>query len=152
MGNPPVPTALKVLRGNPGHRTINKKEPKPQKVESWHECPKWFSKLDNAKELKEVWQYLTAELTKVNVLTFSDLIALEMLCMTYASWRKRAIKAQVDWSKDGEPVVNPNIKIELDYSRQLRILLCEFGLTPSSRSKIVVTGDSKLDPLKKFLQ
>jgi hypothetical protein len=29
MPNPPVPTHLKIIRGNPGKRKINKNEPKP---------------------------------------------------------------------------------------------------------------------------
>jgi len=45
-GRKPKPTAVKVLEGNPGKRSLNTAEPKPEKKAP--RCPSWLE--DEAKE------------------------------------------------------------------------------------------------------
>lgn len=47
---------------------------------------------------------------------------------------------------------HPAVTMYSDASKRLHALLVEFGLTPSSRSKVKVPGDGdEKDPLKEFL-
>ena len=50
-GRKPTPTAIKELEGNPGHRPLNKHEPKPMKKAP--ACPKSLST-----EAKKEWRRL----------------------------------------------------------------------------------------------
>ncbi len=47
---------------------------------------------------------------------------------------------------------NPAINIEVQMGRMMKDLLIEFGLTPSSRSRIRTTADQPKDELEEFLE
>ena len=76
-GRRPVPTALKLVKGNPGKRPINKKEPQPAK-----HIPSTPAYLTD--EGKVAWGRLTVLLDRMGVLTEADGFALERLCDCYA--------------------------------------------------------------------
>src|SRR5262245_15675518 len=50
-GQAPMPTRLKILRGNPGRRPLNDAEPKPEA--GIPKCPSWLSRKEKA-EWKDI--------------------------------------------------------------------------------------------------
>ena len=147
-GPPPMPTKLKLLRGNPGKRPINKREPKPKRETP--RCPVWLTP-----EAKKFWKQIVPELRRLGVLTVVDGPALTNLCQTYVRWRA----AEEFIAKHGEcyPLRSqsgqirymqqfPQVSIARNLLHQLRGFYQEFGLTPASRTRIEVNDrDGRLD-------
>ena len=65
-GPAPQPTALKVLRGNPGKRPLNKREPEPPTDNPPH-CP---DHLDDVAKVE--WNRLVAIVTQMWILSEAD--------------------------------------------------------------------------------
>ena len=149
-GRKPKPTALKELEGNPGKRKLNTAEPKPLPITP--KCPSWLKK-----EEKALWDEYIPVLERMGVLTEADNMALismfQVWAMAVQLWKK--IKAK------GE-LTTPNVRggtkplAEFTLYRQcldiLRPLWAEFGLTPSSRSRINLPPPETDDPLEEFFR
>jgi P27 family predicted phage terminase small subunit len=153
-GRRPKPTALRLLEGNAGKRPLNKKEPKP-KV-GVPVCPAYLSK-----RAKEAWGRIGGELETMGVLTVADGTALEVLVLTYDEWRTahdaladRGGALAYDCETETGTIVRayPEVAIRADAAKRLRAMLTEFGLTPSSRSKVTVSGKEAEDPLDGWLR
>jgi len=135
-GRKPQPTALKVLRGNPGRRRLPE-EPQPVPVVDL-QPPAWLD--DGA---KAEWHRLAPILARLGVLTETDTDALAAYCEAWVTW-KDATQQIRKWGmvlkgKPGEiPRVSPFVKVAHNALIQMRGLLIEFGMTPSSRAKIHV--------------
>ena len=134
VGRKPKPTALKKLAGNPGRRPLNELEPKPGPADP--KVPR--GKLPP--EAQKLWKDLAPKLAALGVLTDVDLPAFEMLCIHYALARD-AFKLVNELGmfvkdRDGQPRKNPALQLYRDNSMAFKAYLLEFGLTPSSRSKI----------------
>jgi P27 family predicted phage terminase small subunit len=136
-GRKPVPTALKIIRGNPGKRPISKTEPKPSAERDPH-CP---DHLDATAKVE--WNRLLPILKGMKVLTEADYIALANLCGSFSM----LIKAQTDLNKTGllfktatgYVQQSPLIGIITRCTEQVNALCREFGLTPSARTRIATT-------------
>ena len=93
---------------------------------------------------RAMWQRTASKLTLMKVLTQVDLRGLEVYCSLYARWRNaedhRAKHGYHTWGgKKGETLVaSPYVKISLDCSVQMKSWMGEFGVTPSSRSRVKV--------------
>ncbi|MFT7372082.1 MAG: P27 family predicted phage terminase small subunit [Oleiphilaceae bacterium] len=148
----PVPTHLKLVKGNPGKRAINKSEPKPPKG-----IPRCPAHLDA--KAKIAWKNLAKYLDDMGVLTIADGYALERGCAIYA--RVRDLSAAIKIKKYSYETVNaqgelahkahPEVAM-LDRAETLfKSYLVEFGLTPSARSKVSITEkNDPSDPLAKY--
>jgi P27 family predicted phage terminase small subunit len=133
------PTTLKVLEGNPGRRPLNPNEPKPEVGMS--EKPRRLSTVASAE-----WDRLGPALVARKVLTVDDGLALSALVTLYARLEQlgEAIDAGEPPVVDGRP--SPLWTLERETLQAWRAWLGEFGLTPSSRSKIttvVVRDDTR---------
>ncbi|MBC3410709.1 phage terminase small subunit P27 family [Pseudomonas sp. SWRI51] len=148
-GRRPTPTELKLVRGNPGKRAINKNEPQPAR-----RVPCTPAHLTS--EGQVAWGRLTVLLDRMGVLTEADGFALERLCDCYAEIL--ALREMVDTqgrtyettSTQGELVLkaNPAVAMLADVDRRFKSYLVEFGLTPAARSKVQVKQhDDEEDPL-----
>jgi phage terminase small subunit len=82
-GPRPVPSRLKALQGNPGHRRVNPAE--PQLDSQVPACPSWLTG-----EARAEWDRKVAELVPLGMLTAVDGAALAHYCqsirMTARSW------------------------------------------------------------------
>jgi len=97
----------------------------------------------------------------MGVLTKVDREALEQYCMAYAKWRESLehvathgmVLLSVDDKGNTVHKRNPADTACLEYSRLIHKYLTEFGLTPSSRSRLIVTQetDTRGDLAKKYL-
>ena len=77
----------------------------------------------------------------MGVLTEADLHGLEAYCLVYARWQDAEKQLQthgVMLTKDGRFFASPYLKIVEDSSKQMRAWMIEFGITPSSRSRVKV--------------
>ena len=141
-GRKPKPTAIKILEGNPGHRPLNIKEPKPRRVVL--ECPDWLED-----EAKAEWKRVGKVLEEVGVLTELDVTAFAGYCQAYARWKA----AEEFITQHGDMVRTPSGYIQqvpqvsiAQTNLKIMLKFCEqFGLTPSARSRIV-GDDHKVMP------
>ncbi len=149
-GRKPKPTAIKQLEGNPGKRELNKYEPKPEKKAP--RCPAW---LDS--EAKKEWRRMAKQLEELGILTEVDMAAFAGYCQTYARWKE----AEEFISKHGTIVKTPSgywqqvpqVSIAQTYLKIMNRFCEQFGLTPSSRSRIVADKAMESeDPLEQLLK
>lgn len=149
-GRKPKPTALKLLEGNPGNRPLNTNEPRPTGKPV---CPDWLED-----EAKAEWDRMSTALENMGMLTDMDMVAFAGYCQAYARWRE----AEEFLSQHGSIVRTPNGYLQQVpqvsiAQTNLKIVLkfCEqFGLTPSSRSRIVADKavDETTDEMEKLLR
>jgi P27 family predicted phage terminase small subunit len=152
-GRKPIPTALKLLRGNPGKRKLPKREPQPKRV-----IPSPPGHLSARAML--AWGSLSAQLDRSRVLTELDGLALEQLVENYAEILElRADVAangrfQTVETKSGDKMerMRPAANLLADAERRFRAMMAEFGLTPSSRTRVTATPDdaSTSDPAASY--
>lgn len=163
-GRPPVPTKLKLLRGNPGKRAINKQEPKP--AAGIPPCPAWFDSV-----ARKEWRRIVPELKRLNMLTKIDAGALEACCLAYSGM----VLAEQELKKEGLTYIScgevldekidekgkrtiiytgslkksPLVAISQGYMEKYKAFLSEFGLSPASRTRIKI--ENPKDPASDFL-
>lgn len=142
-GPPPEPTALKKLKGNPGKRPLNENEPKPS------EPVKAKSPYDYLlPEAKKEWKTLAPILIRMGVLTEVDWEAFGAMCQNYAMYLNidaEYRKSVVDRGQllvktpTGYVMKNPIINARSQAYDLWRRSMGDFGLTPTSRQRLVVT-------------
>jgi P27 family predicted phage terminase small subunit len=132
-GRAPIPTALKIAEGNPGHRPINKTEPKPSPAAP--SCPKHLQG-----PAREEWRKRVPELASLGLLTKLDTGALEMACVAYGEWREAlaelAKSKPVLKTTSGNYIQNPYTSIANTARRDYLRFATQFGFTPSARTRI----------------
>lgn len=148
IGRKPVPTALKVLRGNPGKRALPTDEPTPTAVSETAEPPEW---LDDA--AKTEWRRIAPILARHGLLTELDTDALIAYCEAWTRWREATQKIRqfgmVIKSPVGFPMPSPYLSIANKAMQTMRLLMTEFGMTPSARSRVKSSPVTKaVDPNK----
>jgi len=151
-GRKPHPTALKALLGFPGKRKPNTEEPQPD-VTPHPRAPSWMGK-----EAKKEWRRLAPVLGAIGVLTTTDADALAGYCEAWATWKDATQKIRefglvIKHPTAGKlPVVSPYVKIAHNAMTQMKGLLVEFGMTPSSRARIHVPPQPQANPLDRFVR
>ncbi|MCK9519978.1 MAG: phage terminase small subunit P27 family [Dehalococcoidia bacterium] len=136
-GRPKTPTALKVLEGNPGNRTIPKNEVKPAPLAP--KCPSWLHKY-----AKKEWKLLAPKLEALGLLTEVDISAFASYCQAYARWRE----AEEFMTKHDNTIFKtpsgylqqlPQVAIAQKYMALMLTSLSKFGLSPSDRAGLVAS-------------
>jgi P27 family predicted phage terminase small subunit len=131
-GRKPVPTHLKLLRGNPGKRPLPENQPTPEPGAA---MPDYLSP-----GAASHWPAVASELDAAGVLTRLDQTALALYCETFVRWRHAtdhvAQHGPVIVSPSGLERLSPYLVIADRASEQMLKLLTEFGMTPSSRSRV----------------
>jgi P27 family predicted phage terminase small subunit len=139
---------LKILKGNPGQRALNTREPRPRDGEP--RCP---SKLNAAARAE--WHNIIVELRAMRLLASADHAVLEAYCATYA----RFIEAHQDLQEHGTTfetatgylVPRPSVALEQKSIALLRVLAADLGLSPSARSRLTLPETKEVDPLEALL-
>lgn len=133
QGRKPKPTALKVLAGNPGKRALNRAEPRPKVV-----MPRPPEHLSDEEKTK--WKAVVRELHPLGLVTKIDVDALAMYCVIFVRWMKaeKMVREEGEIIKTaaGNIIQNPYLSIANRALDQLNKLGAEFGMTPSSRSRV----------------
>lgn len=139
-GRKPKPTALKEMAGNPGKRPISSREPKPEA---------FGSKMPEGLPIhgQIAWLRLVSVLEPMGLLTEADALALEDMCLHYGFMKSAAASLRrlgitiID--KDGITRKNPAHQIFREHSAAFRQWATEFGLTPSSRTRLEMPDTGK---------
>jgi P27 family predicted phage terminase small subunit len=148
-GRKPLPSNVVRLRGNPGKRRLNDAEPRPSpRVPTCPAC------LDG--EARKEWKRLVAELAQLGLLTRLDRGLLAAYCQAHALWVEAVSSigryGTMVKSPNGFPMQSPYIAVA---NKQVEIMVriaSEFGMTPSSRTRIRVGEPTPEDAFETFLQ
>src|SRR5262245_59889578 len=151
-GRRPHPTRLQVLRGNPGRRALNTREPHPPPADDSFDTPP-APVADDPVAAAE-WRRLAPMLRQCGLVSPAETAALIALCQQWARYldthdKVRALGMLVK-NADGVPVRNPYLRLAdaaLDHCRRL---WSELGLTPSSRSRIIALPPAELQQTSKW--
>jgi P27 family predicted phage terminase small subunit len=140
-GRKPTPTVLKIIEGNPGKRRLNDREPVPRA--EIPDCPAF---LDD--EARGEWDRVSQILADMGLLTLADRSALAAYCVAYSRWVKAEQQVArygtiVKSPEKGFPMKSPYLTVADQALESMRKLMVEFGLTPSSRSRIRVPESGK---------
>lgn len=140
----PQPAALKALRGNPGKRPINRKEPKFTPLRETPPCPPEF-----AGRAQAAWEYYAEMLVRVGVLTEGDIQVLVTLCDAVEVWHECSTDVRANGSvleSEGKLIRNPAGVAKDAAWKTVKECSALLGLDPSSRSKIVVDTAPEVNP------
>lgn len=153
-GRKPTPTALKLVKGNPGKRALNKREAKVPQIKP--EAPPFLCP-DGQKE----WARIVDTLFIAGLLTSLDAAALGAYCASYGRWAQaeRALRDAEQSEQGGLTVMtatgnviqNALVGIANKAAADMVRYAVEFGMTPSARSKVAAHDpDAKPDPAQEF--
>ncbi|MDH4319937.1 MAG: phage terminase small subunit P27 family [Desulfobulbaceae bacterium] len=149
-GRKPTPTQQKKLRGNPGKRPLNTNEPEMQAIVKIPKPPTYLSPA-----AKKEWKQQAKLLMEARVLTAADVSSFELYCVSYGKVvdTEKMIRKHGMFVRDprGGIMANPAIDLQLKLLSHCRQFMTEFGLTPSSRSRIHVAPAEKKDEFGDFL-
>ncbi|MHC2390830.1 P27 family predicted phage terminase small subunit [Bradyrhizobium liaoningense] len=111
------------------------------------ECPPQLSPV-----ARQEWTRLTAELSKLNLVTHLDRGALATYCGAYALWAEAMEQIQkygtMVKSPTGYPMQSPYLAIANRQAELMMRVASEFGFTPASRSRISVPPPEQLPLLE----
>jgi len=169
-GPKPEPTQFKLVKGNPGRRPLNDREPQP--LRTIPECPSFLNK-----EERKIWDAVSRKLYDMGVLTEVDDLSLAVFCEYFLEYRKLSdqvkkvgVFIKVKNGKETKTYVDPETgeKIEKEVDRfilqrspvagardlawdKASKILAEFGMNPSARSRIKLELEQpKADPYEEF--
>ena len=139
-GAKPTPTKLKILRGNPGRRPLNDQEPSPE------------TKIPEAPEhltvaARQEWDRISKALYDLGIISEIDRTALAAYCQLYGRWTdaEEAIKksGMIIKTINGNVIQSPMVGIANRSLELMKQYLVEFGMTPSSRTRVKVSDKPK---------
>lgn len=153
-GPRPKPTALKVLTGNPGHRPINKNEPKPA-----GKLPAAPRQLQG--EARREWYRTGRKLVTLGIMSEIDRAAFIVYCVSYGRWAAAEAKIAamhgpgddglIGRNTAGEAAISGYVKLANKALEMMQRAAIEFGMTPSARSRLEVkTPEEELDPFEQW--
>jgi P27 family predicted phage terminase small subunit len=132
-GPKPLPTRLKVVRG-----TLRKDRANPREPDVQAEIPPCPPELSPAAKVE--WERIAPELAMLGLLARIDRSALALYCESYSRWIEAISAIQqygaVVKSPSGYPIQSPYVGIANKAGEQVRLMLSEFGMTPSSRTRV----------------
>ena len=148
-GRKPKPTALKLLSGTAQPSRMNKDETAPEAADV--KAPEGLSL-----EAKKCWAIVSKQLQDAKVLSVLDVHALSMYCEVFARWKfandKLSSEGPVIIAPSGFPVQSPYLQISNKSFDQMKALLVEFGMTPSSRTKVSTVAPEEEDAASAFMK
>ena len=134
-GTKPKPTELKRLAGNPGRRPLNDSEPKI--ASGMPTCPAYLDRV-----ARREFNRLLKAFGNTRLLTIADRGALAMMCQMYSRWivaeQSIAENGLTVTTSFGNIIQNPAIGIANRCCELYMRAAVEFGMTPSSRSRLSV--------------
>ena len=148
---PSVPTALKIVRGNPGRRPLPEGEPMPPVPQRVPSPPAELS--DSA---KKIWRAQGRVLLKTGILTEIDAPMLAAVCIPYdnmlrCSGKMAELKANPWMVKDGVIAMNPLVRVMYESMDRFMRASAEFGMSPASRTRVKVAATEVKDDIHAFI-
>ena len=140
------PTALRMVHGTRDKRK-NKNEPQPSGVA---QMPDWLCEVAQAE-----WLRLSGDLFKIGLITKADEVEFAVYCQAYAELQEAEdalVKfGRTQTTKDGFERKSPWLSIRDEAWKRLHQAAQQFGLTPSSRTKIEVPEQTAQDDKSRFI-
>ncbi len=131
-GRRPQPVELRILRGNPSKRRLPKHDLKPTTGTS---CPASLSP-----GARREWKRIAPVLTKIGILTELDRASLSCYCeaVNDLEWCAKTIAREGRVIRAGNKtrIPHPAVQIKRQAMQKIREFSAEFGMTPSSRTRI----------------
>ncbi len=130
-----MPTALKMIKGERPDR-VNQDEPQPSS--GVPQCPS-----DNP-AVQQVWDYTLTQLGVMRVVTMADRDMLHAYCEAVVAFREATATVEAEGSVlretrgVGKTYLNPAVRIADAAAARMHRFGTEFGLSPSSRTRIKV--------------
>lgn len=132
-GRKPLPTEFKVISGEKRKHRLNPGEPRPDI--SIPEPPAFLS----AEALKE-WNRITPELERLGIITVLDRLPLAVFCQVSADLAEAERQLHREGftvaTANGGTKTHPLVGIVNMFQTMLHKYAVEFGMTPSSRSRV----------------
>lgn len=154
-GRKPTPTALKLVKGNPGRRPLNEKE---AKVDLSRPAPPSFLSQDAVME----WGRVIDTLYNAGLMSDLDRAVLAAYCQAYGRWaqaeRALARMAEKDplnsglmiKTSNGNAIQNPLVGAANKAAADMVRYAVEFGMSPSARAKVNASQHGEEDAIEKF--
>jgi P27 family predicted phage terminase small subunit len=142
-GPRPTPTHLKLLRGNPGKRVVNLREPRPVRPPDIPEPPDYLGGY-----AAEEWRRVAPELYRLGLLAVVDYPTLAIYCASVQTFRTAlealarvaeqdpVFSALMAKTAKGGVMQNPLFLCARQSANDLIRFSSEFGMTPQARSRI----------------
>lgn len=149
-GRKPRPTNMKLIRGNPGKRPLSTNEPKPARLDTLRAPP------GLSKAAQKHWRVISRQLHNAGILTVLDRQALALYCDAYARWAQANEQITkfgiIIQAPSGYPIPSPYLSIANKAFDQMLKLMAEFGMTPSSRSRVTLSdpAPTETDPWRRL--
>ena len=138
-GPAPAPTKLRMLRGNPSRRPLNKSEPRPKAKARTPSAPS-----DLGPDGQREWRRLAKELMGLGLLTTVDLTAFRAYCDVYETYTDAMRNIRqfgcIIKTPKGFLMTSPYVHLANKALAQMLQLMQEFGMTPAARSRVEVGG------------
>jgi P27 family predicted phage terminase small subunit len=147
-GRKPIPSAIRAVRGNPGKRTGNERE--PEFAAAIPGCP---AHLDG--EARAEWDRVAKELHDKGVLAQVDRAALACYCQAWGRLCEAEVKVRdMGLVLEGEKgsYQNPWLFVANKAMEQIKAFAAEFGMTPSSRTRVKAGRKETDSPLARLLK
>lgn len=126
-----------------GHRPLPVNEPKPAPVAAGGlAAPRYLDRLG-----REAWERLVPELERLGLLTTLDVLPIARYCDLWSRWRRARAKLRKDLI-DGKGSRRAETLIAKDCEAAMIKLESEFGMTPSSRTRIETDAEPLTAPTK----
>ena len=143
-GRKPKPTHLKVIKGTLKQERVNLDEPKVRAARP--PAPRHLSE-----RAQTYWKEVSGMLYDMGVLGQVDVSSLEALCCAYTDFREaiETLEREEHYIRSTTPSggtiirAHPAFAQKSDADRRLRHWLTEFGMTPSSRSRIKANAEKQ---------
>ena len=140
VGRKPLPTRLKLLKGTARKHRMRNDEPTPG---AGNVSPPDHLSVAACRQ----WDLTCPHLMAAGVMTDLDVHALALYCEAFARWamaNKQIEKyGPVVMAKSGFPTQSPYVAISNMAFEQMRGMLVEFGMTPSSRTRVGTVKSAK---------
>ena len=149
-GRKSIPSNIVALRGGTAktHRPKNDEEPIPPAV--LPKCPKNLDKI-----AKKEWKRTAILLGSIGLLTECDMGVFAAYCESYSRWYNATLQTQkpagmVYQKANGEPGLNPYVKIVQTALEQMLKAGALLGLNPSNRAGLKVSTPKPKGKVEEF--
>lgn len=153
MGRHPKPTKMKIIQGTLRNDRANGEEPiLPSVTPGEVQCPSYLT--ERARNIfKQIREVLAIDM---QVMTKADRYALILLADSWDEYMEARKDIQKNglttetMDQDGNLLLktNPNVYIRNNAHKNIVALLLQFGMTPSSRTKVQKEVQQKIDESK----
>jgi P27 family predicted phage terminase small subunit len=155
-GQRPMPTQLKLLRGNPGKQRLPAHEPQPEQAIDVPDPPEFV-----VGYAADEWWTVAPELHRLGLLSKIDIAPLAAYCVAYSHWRQAEealarmaandplMHGQIIKGRYGDALANPLTNIARKHAGDMVRYAAEFGLSPAGRTRISA-GNSGDNSQSKF--